>query len=92
MKDSKHRTTLEIPEMHYGCIDEVFGVPDKLYEIGVKLSFVTESAAFLMKNSNLSEAGLSGLWHILNNVQDQVLEVGEMLEKNRKNGGGNEQH
>ena len=87
MKESNRRTTLEIPEMHYGCIDDVFGVPDKLYEIGVKLSFVTESAAFLMKNANLSEAGLSGLWHILSGIQDDVLEAGRMVEENRKSGG-----
>jgi hypothetical protein len=77
------RTTSEIPEMRYYSADDVFGVPDKLYEIGVKLSFVTESAAFMTKNAALSEAGISGLWHILCGIQDDVLEAVRMMEENR---------
>lgn len=85
MNTPPRRTTSEIPEMWRNNAEKA---SDKLYEVGVKLSFVTESAAFMQKNHELSEAGVSGLWWILNHIQDDILEAGRELAEIRENGGG----
>lgn len=74
------RTTADIPAMRYSHAEKA---ADKLYEVGIKLAFVTESAAFLHKNHDFSEAGINGLWHMLINILDDVLEAGRQLEKVR---------
>jgi len=84
MKTPTRRTTSEIPEMWRNRAEKA---ADKLYEIGVKLSFVTEAAPFMQKNAELTEAGLSGLWWMLSHIQDDILEAGAQLAEIRKNGG-----
>lgn len=56
---------------------------DLLFGIGVQLAFITESAVFVRADSNLTEAGIEGLYRLLNNVMDDVIELGHVMHEQR---------
>lgn len=68
--------TADIPEMWRNPADEV---EDNLYKIAAKLSFIHEAAPFTTSGGNFSEAGLSGLFFVLSDLQDDVNEAGAIL-------------
>lgn len=80
--NGNHGTTEEIPLMWRNRADKV---TDQLYQIGVKLAFITESTMFHgPAGIEHTEAGINGLWHLLNNVQQDVLKAGGELSAMRK--------